>query len=74
MAVRDFGAGIDEADLGHIFQTFYTTKRGGLGMGLAIATSIVEAHDGRLEAENNPDGGATFSFTLPSARKGHRRR
>ena len=74
VAVRDFGAGIDEADLGHIFQTFYTTKSGGLGMGLAIARSIVEAHDGRLEAENNLDGGATFSFTLPSARKGHHRR
>ena len=69
VAVRDFGAGIDEAELDHIFQAFYTTKTGGLGMGLAIARSIVEAHDGQLEAKNNPDGGATFSFTLPSARK-----
>lgn len=73
VAARDFGAGIDEAELDHIFQAFYTTKTGGLGMGLAIARSIVEAHDGQLEAKNNPDGGATFSFTLPAARQGHDR-
>ena len=67
IAVRDSGTGIDEADLDHIFQAFYTTKTDGLGMGLAIALSIVEAHGGRLEARNNPAGGATFSFTLPVA-------
>ena len=65
--MRDSGAGIDEVDLDHIFQAFYTTKTDGLGMGLAIALSIVEAHGGRLEARNNPDGGATLSFTLPAA-------
>jgi PAS domain S-box-containing protein len=70
VAVRDFGAGIDEADLDHIFEAFYTTKSAGLGMGLVIARSIVEAHGGRLEAENNPDGGATFSFTLPVSEGG----
>jgi PAS domain S-box-containing protein len=70
VAARDFGAGIDEVDLDHIFQAFYTTKSAGLGMGLAIARSIVDAHGGRLEAENNPDGGATFSFTLPVSEKG----
>ena len=59
--------GNDEVDLDHIFQAFYTTKTDGLGMGLAIALSIVEAHGGRLEARNNPDGGATFAFTLPAA-------
>jgi signal transduction histidine kinase len=70
VAVRDSGAGIDEAELDHIFHAFYTTKSAGLGMGLAIARSIVEAHGGRLTAENNPDGGATFSFTLPVGEEG----
>jgi len=67
IAVRDSGTGIDEVDLDHIFQAFYTTKTDGLGMGLAIALSIVEAHGGRLGARNNPDGGATLAFTLPVA-------
>ncbi len=65
VTVRDSGPGIDPADLDNIFQTFYTTKADGLGMGLAISRSIVEAHGGQLEARNDPDGGATFSFTLP---------
>ena len=65
VAVEDSGVGIDEADLDHVFHAFYTTKAGGLGMGLAIARSIVEAHGGHLEARNNSGGGATFSFTLP---------
>jgi len=70
VSVRDSGAGVDEAELDHIFKAFYTTKSAGLGMGLAIARSIVEAHGGRLQAENNPDGGATFSFTLPVSEEG----
>jgi signal transduction histidine kinase len=70
VAVRDSGVGIDEAGLDHIFQPFYTTKSAGLGMGLAIARSIVEAHGGRLEAQNNAEGGATFSFTLPVSEQG----
>jgi signal transduction histidine kinase len=70
VAVRDSGAGIDEADRDHIFQAFYTTKSTGLGMGLAIARSIVEAHGGRLECQNNAEGGATFSFTLPVSAEG----
>jgi signal transduction histidine kinase len=65
VGVRDSGTGLDEADLDHIFQAFYTTKADGLGMGLAIARSIVEAHGGRLTARNNPEGGATFSFAVP---------
>jgi signal transduction histidine kinase/ABC-type uncharacterized transport system substrate-binding protein len=69
VAVRDSGIGIDETDLDHIFHAFYTTKPDGLGMGLAIARSIVEAHGGRLEAQNNADGGASFSFTLPLSDK-----
>ena len=70
IAVRDSGLGIAEADVDHIFQAFYTTKDDGLGMGLAIARSIVEAHEGRLEARNNPDRGATISFTLPVSEDG----
>ena len=65
VAVRDSGLGIDEAHLDDIFHAFFTTKADGLGMGLAIARSIVEAHGGQLEARNNLDGGTTFSFTLP---------
>ena len=62
-AVRDRGAGIASDDLERIFQPFVTTKVQGLGMGLAICRSIIEAHGGRLWAENAPDGGATFNFT-----------
>jgi two-component system sensor kinase FixL len=69
VAVEDSGVGIDEADLDHVFHAFYTTKPDGLGMGLAIARSIVEAHGGHLDAKNNPQGGATFSFTLPAIKK-----
>jgi signal transduction histidine kinase len=69
VAVEDSGVGIDEADLDHVFHAFYTTKTDGLGMGLAIARSIVEAHGGHLEARNNPRCGATFSFTLPVIRE-----
>jgi two-component system, LuxR family, sensor kinase FixL len=65
VTVRDSGAGIDAAHLDHIFDAFYTTKPDGLGMGLAIARSIVEAHGGELVAMSNPEGGSTFSFTLP---------
>jgi signal transduction histidine kinase len=64
--VEDSGVGIDEADLEVVFHAFFTTKADGLGMGLAIARSIVEAHGGRLEARNNPRCGATFWFTLPA--------
>jgi PAS domain S-box-containing protein len=68
--VQDSGAGINEGDMDKIFQTFYTTKPDGMGMGLAISRSIVDVHGGRLEAHNNPDGGATFSFTLPIGHDG----
>jgi two-component system, LuxR family, sensor kinase FixL len=67
VSVRDYGAGLNGDNLDRIFQPFYTTKRDGLGMGLSISRSIIEAHRGRLWAENNPDRGATFYFTVPAA-------
>jgi len=64
--VRDSGCGIPEEKLPNLFQPFFTTKPHGMGMGLSISRSIVEAHGGRIIAENNPDAGATIRFTLPS--------
>jgi len=63
--VRDTGPGIDPADLDRLFQSFYTTKPDGIGMGLAISRSIVEAHGGRLSAAPNNPRGAVFRLTLP---------
>ena len=67
VTVQDSGPGIAPKDLGHIFEPLYTTKREGLGMGLAIVHTIVSAHGGTVGAENNRDGGASFRFTLPVA-------
>ena len=65
IAVHDAGPGLGGSEVDKIFEPFYTTKRDGLGMGLSICRSIVKAHGGVLWAENNPDRGATFYFTLP---------
>jgi len=65
IAVEDSGTGIDVDDLDRLFHPLYTTKAEGLGMGLAIARTIVGAHGGDLRAFNNPGGGATFEFTVP---------
>jgi two-component system sensor kinase FixL len=65
VTVRDRGMGLSGDTLDKIFQPFYTTRREGLGMGLSICRSIIEAHGGRLWAENNPDRGAMFCFTVP---------
>jgi signal transduction histidine kinase len=67
VAVVDCGPGIPEDVLPRLFDAFVTTKQGGLGIGLALSRTIVQAHDGDLRAENNPGGGATFRFSLPKA-------
>ncbi|OFV89009.1 MAG: hypothetical protein A3J75_01500 [Acidobacteria bacterium RBG_16_68_9] len=66
VAVRDTGVGLPLTEAERIFAPFFTTKADGLGMGLSISRSIIEAHGGRLWAEQNPTGGATFTFTLPA--------
>ncbi|HEV3346176.1 MAG TPA: ATP-binding protein [Methylomirabilota bacterium] len=70
VTVQDSGPGIAEKDRGHIFEPLYTTKTEGLGMGLAIVRTIVHAHGGAVEAENNPQGGASLHVTLPVAPEG----
>jgi PAS domain S-box-containing protein len=66
-AVRDSGPGIDAERLEDVFEAFYTTKSGGVGLGLSICRSIIEGHGGRLWAEANEPRGAVFQFTFPSA-------
>jgi PAS domain S-box-containing protein len=63
--VQDTGPGLDPADLDRLFQSFYTTKADGMGMGLAISRSIIEAHGGRLSVTANQPHGAVFRLTLP---------
>jgi PAS domain S-box-containing protein len=65
VAVRDTGVGLDVDSTDHLFQPFYTTKPSGMGMGLSICRSIIEAHGGCVRAARNADAGATFQFTLP---------
>jgi len=64
--VKDSGKGLDADNLDHLFDAFYTTKPEGMGMGLAICRSIIEAHGGRLWASANSPVGAVFQFTLPT--------
>jgi PAS domain S-box-containing protein len=68
LGVRDAGTGFKADEMSHLFEAFYTTKPQGMGMGLAISRSIIEAHGGRLWPEPNPEGGATFLFSLPDVR------
>jgi C4-dicarboxylate-specific signal transduction histidine kinase len=68
VAVRDCGVGIAPQNEKRIFNAFFTTKAQGMGMGLSISHSVIEAHGGRLWASNNSDHGATLQFTLPVER------
>jgi signal transduction histidine kinase len=70
VAVQDSGVGIDPKNEKRIFDAFFTTKDQGMGMGLSISNSIIEAHGGRLWATRNNDYGATIQFTLPAERQG----
>jgi len=69
VAVRDSGPGVDPENLERVFEAFYTTKSTGVGMGLSICRSIIDAHGGRLWASVNEPHGAVFQFTLPHAEK-----
>ena len=68
VSVSDSGTGIPEHKLGEIFETFYTTKEQGTGLGLSVARTIIETYDGKIWAQNQPGGGAVFRFALPSIR------
>jgi signal transduction histidine kinase len=70
LSVSDRGPGVPEDSLKKIFEPFFTSKAEGMGMGLSIARTIVEAHHGRISAENRRDGGAIFLIRLPLSRDG----
>ena len=65
LEVTDSGPGVPAANLPLLFAPFFTTKPDGMGIGLTISRTIIDAHGGHIGAENNPDGGATFWFELP---------
>jgi signal transduction histidine kinase len=67
LAVADNGPGIPAERLPHVFDSFYTSKKDGMGLGLSIVHSIVEAHGGRIEAGHSGGGGAVFRLRLPAA-------
>jgi signal transduction histidine kinase len=70
VAVEDCGVGLSSEGMEKLFETFYTTKPEGLGMGLSICRSIIEGHGGRLWAEPNEGSGARFQFILPIESEG----
>jgi signal transduction histidine kinase len=66
VAVQDSGPNLDETSLARLFHPFFTTKAGGMGLGLSLSRSIITAHGGWIWATRNPDRGLTVSFTLPA--------
>jgi len=70
VVVSDTGHGIPEDKLPRVFEPFFTSKQNGMGLGLPISRTIIEAHGGNIQAKNDPDGGAIFCFTLPMAGEG----
>ena len=70
VTIEDSGSGIDPKDFDKIFNSFFTTKAEGMGMGLSICRSIVESHGGRLVAPPGQSRGAAFQFTLPAGAPG----
>jgi len=65
ISISDCGPGIPPEKLADVFDPFFTTKEQGMGIGLSIARTIVQAHRGRIWAENQPDGGAVFHLSMP---------
>jgi C4-dicarboxylate-specific signal transduction histidine kinase len=72
LSVRDVGVGLDPKSADNLFRAFYTTKSGGMGIGLSVSRSIIEKHRGRLWAAPNDGPGATFAFSIPPASEGAR--
>jgi signal transduction histidine kinase len=70
LSVQDAGVGVDPQGADRIFEAFYTTKSGGMGVGLSVSRSIIESHQGRLWAAPNDGPGATFSFSIPRRPEG----
>jgi signal transduction histidine kinase len=70
LTVADTGAGIEGPELGAIFEPYFTTKRGGTGLGLALTRRIVEEHGGAIEATSEPGRGTTFVLALPVDARG----
>jgi PAS domain S-box-containing protein len=70
LSVQDSGIGLDGQNMDKLFDSFFTTKTGGMGIGLSVSRSIIERHHGRLWAENNDGPGATFAFSIPARPEG----